>query len=102
MDTLQKRNPELLKDLQHYQETGLQRDERDRCLINALLNLSGQLSFPVQVFPSVIQEYIVRWSGALGCSVDLLAVPLLSIAGAAIGRSGCRLQVNESWTESSC
>lgn len=63
---------------------------------------SSQYPFPIHVFPEFIQSYILEWTTSIFCSWDMLAIPLLSVAGAAIGRSGRRLQVKDGREESSC
>lgn len=59
-------------------------------------------TFPLHVFPSFVRQYLKACSKSIHCPIDLLAVPLLSIAGAATGRSGRRLKVKEGWQVSSC
>lgn len=66
--------------------------------------LSGEnrLLFPESVFPPLLRQYIRACAKSICCPLDLLAVPLLAVAGAAIGRSGRRLKVKDGWTVSSC
>lgn len=45
------------------------------------------LPFPVQVFPADIQQFINEGSLALNCPPDYLALPMLGVAGSAIGNS---------------
>lgn len=80
----------------------LKRDARFFTAIEEMMKLSAELPFPIQVYPPVVCDYIRAWSASLLCSHDLLAVPLLAVAGAATGRSGRRLQVKDGWRESSC
>jgi hypothetical protein len=72
--------------------------------INAILDevANRRPVFPLWVFPELIRNYIETNARSIHCSPDLLAVPLLAVAGAAIGRSGRRLKVKDSWTTSSC
>jgi hypothetical protein len=58
--------------------------------------------FPTSVFPPLLERYIEAHSHSIHCRPDLLAVPLLAIAGAATGRSGRRLKVKPGWPTSSC
>lgn len=58
--------------------------------------------FPIQVFPRAIQNYIDAWAASIFCRHDLIALPLLGVAGAATGRSGRRLLVKPGYAESSC
>jgi Protein of unknown function (DUF3987) len=58
--------------------------------------------FPIDVLPPLLQEYIVACSNSIHCHPDLLAVPLLAVAGSAIGRTGRRLRVKDGWLASSC
>lgn len=59
-------------------------------------------TFPLHVFPPFIRRYIAACAESIHCPPDLLAIPLLSVAGAAIGRSGRRLKVKDGWTTTSC
>jgi hypothetical protein len=45
------------------------------------------LPFPLDVFPDVLQRFVREGAVALHCPADFLAVPLLVMAGAAIGAS---------------
>ena len=58
--------------------------------------------FPTHVFPPFIRRYVAACAESIHCPEDLLAIPLTSVAGAAIGRSGRRLNVKDGWTVSSC
>lgn len=58
--------------------------------------------FPLQVFPALVRQYIKSCAHSIHCPTDLLAVPLLAVAGAAIGRSDRRLKVKDGWVVSSC
>lgn len=79
-----------------------EKDCRLSCIAAAALKREAELPFPVQVYPRSIQKYIGAWATSIFCSHDLLAVPLLAIAGAAIGRSGRRLLIKGGWRTSSC
>lgn len=54
--------------------------------------------FPLEILPECIQKFIEHAAAALGCPVDLLAIPVLSLAGAAIGAS-CEIEVKRGWRE---
>lgn len=72
-----------------------------RVMVTALEEQS-KAPFPLQVLPRFLREYVKAWATSLTCSFDMLAAPMLGVAGAAIGRSGRRLRVKDGWTESSC
>ncbi len=55
-------------------------------------------SFPVDALPGTIREFVAEHSKALSAPPDLVAVPTLVAASAAIGNA-CRIQVKEGWTE---
>lgn len=59
-------------------------------------------AFPDDVFPPMITEYIGLWAKAIYCPVELIAVPLLAVAGAAIGLAKRKAVLHESRTASSC
>jgi Protein of unknown function (DUF3987) len=63
---------------------------------------AGPVEFPDYVFPSFVSNLIHAGARSIHCPDDLLAVPLLAVAGAAIGRSGRWLQVKDGWVTSSC
>lgn len=60
---------------------------------------AGVESFPLTVFPKIIQRYVREGAAALGCPVDFFAVPILVLAGLMIGTSRA-LQVKHGWLES--
>lgn len=70
-------------------------------LLAALLE-TDRPGFPLHVFPPLLRRYVEAGARSIHCPTDLLAVPLLAVAGAAIGRSGRRLKVKDGWTTSSC
>jgi hypothetical protein len=67
-----------------------------------LFESSDGPDFPMWVFPPLIRDYIRAGAVSIHCPPDLLAVPLLSIAGTATGRSGRRLLAKEGFLVSSC
>ncbi|MBM3224376.1 MAG: DUF3987 domain-containing protein [Candidatus Tectomicrobia bacterium] len=56
-------------------------------------------SFPLVVFPAVLQQFIRTCALALPCPQDFLAVPVLSQLGAAIGTSAV-VEIKPGWQES--
>lgn len=70
--------------------------------LNLLGNESDRPGFPLQVFPPLIRRYITSCSSSIHCTPDLVAVPLLAVAGAATGRSGRKLKVKDGWSVTSC
>lgn len=71
-------------------------------IIEIVMEREATYSFPTEVFPRSIQKYIFANCQSIFCSPDLLAVPLLSVAGAATGRSGRWLRIKKGWVDSSC
>gem|GEM_PF-4360757 len=55
-------------------------------------------SFPAEVFPQPIQKLIEKGAKTINCPPDFLGVPLLSIAGTAIGTDR-KLKIKSGWTE---
>lgn len=55
--------------------------------------------FPVDVFPGALQQFVSEASWAMGVAPDAIGVPLLAVAGGAIGNS-CRVMVKDGYTES--
>src|SRR5687767_12558130 len=43
--------------------------------------------FPLDVLPPALQVFACEQSRALGCAVDFVAVPMLVVAGAALGNA---------------
>ena len=58
-----------------------------------------ELPFPVDVFPTSLQGFVNTVSLSLACPPDLVAVPMLGVAGVAIGASRA-LEVKAGWYES--
>jgi hypothetical protein len=58
-------------------------------------------AFPLDVLPPPLADFCRQHARSLSCPVDYLAVPLLAIAGGAIGRS-IALRIKDSWIESPC
>jgi len=54
--------------------------------------------FPVDVFPEDVQAYVCDGAAALGVPVDMIALPLLAVAGGTIGNT-VALAVKPSWIE---
>lgn len=52
--------------------------------------------FPLAIFPPVVARYLADGAEAVGCPVDLVAVPFLGYAAAAIGRQR-RLAIKRRW-----
>src|SRR5688572_29558886 len=44
-------------------------------------------TFPLDVLPPALQAFAREQSRALGCAVDFVAVPMLDVAGAALGNA---------------
>jgi hypothetical protein len=57
--------------------------------------------FPLDVLPSCLREYVSAVAEALPCPVDYAAVPLLALAGGAIGASRA-LRIKHGWHERPC
>jgi hypothetical protein len=57
------------------------------------------LPFPVDVFPTNLQAFVTTVSLSLTCPPDLVAVPMLGVAGVAIGASRA-VEVKPGWYES--
>lgn len=58
--------------------------------------LPGHRPFPVESLPGAVQSLVVGCSEALGCHPAYVALPVLVVAGAAIGNSR-RLQLKAGW-----
>jgi hypothetical protein len=57
--------------------------------------------FPTDVLPEPLARYVREGAKAMGCPEDYLAVPMLVVAGAAIGGSRV-LEVKPGWREAPC
>lgn len=57
--------------------------------------------FPLSVLPAILIRFVKDAAGALTCPIDYLAVPLLALAGAAIGSSRV-LRIKGDWFERPC
>ncbi|MEM8549173.1 MAG: DUF3987 domain-containing protein [Verrucomicrobiota bacterium] len=57
-----------------------------------------QEPFPLEVLPQKLRDFLRNASKAMGCSVDMIAVPMLAVAAGAIGTTR-RMQVKEGWYE---
>src|SRR5260221_1810497 len=58
-------------------------------------------TFPLDVLPKRVQTFITTVADAVGCPVDLVAVPVLVAAGAAIGNA-VELEIRPGWHERAC
>ena len=56
-------------------------------------------AFPIETLPVSLQQYVKEQSEALSTPIDLVALPVLAAAGAAIG-NGYRIQAKAGWNES--
>lgn len=68
---------------------------------SASLNLmaaDGIPDFPLSTLPEPFQDLVEAGADALPCAPDFIGVPLLALAGAAIG-SGRVIEIQEGWTE---
>jgi hypothetical protein len=54
--------------------------------------------FPADVFPGPLQEFVEQTAAALNCPADYVGVPMVAVAGAAIGATRC-LEVKPGWQE---
>ncbi len=54
--------------------------------------------FPIEVFPPELEAYIAEYVAAFGVPADMVAVPLLGFAGAAIGRT-LAVELKPGWVE---
>src|SRR5262249_11661631 len=52
-----------------------------------LAELPEPEAFPVDILPALLQQYVQESAWALNCPVDFVAVPLLAVAGGAVGNS---------------
>src|SRR5262249_40108540 len=58
-------------------------------------------AFPITVLPGYCLRYVEEVAWALNCPIDFVAVPLLAIAGGAIGNSR-RLAITQPHHQSAC
>ena len=63
-------------------------------------SVDGRPAFPLEVLPSELQGFVSQAAKAFPCPPDFIAIPLLVLLGAAIGRSRV-LEVKSGWRESS-
>lgn len=56
-------------------------------------------TFPIEALPPILRRYVVEQAAALPVPVDLIAIPALVAAGAAIGRTR-EIQLKAGWLES--
>ena len=57
--------------------------------------------FPVDVFPESVRRLVVEASAAIGCDPDLVALPVLAVAGGVIGRSAS-LRLKDNYFVTGC
>jgi len=57
--------------------------------------------FPLEALPAAFRRAVESSARALHCPPDYLAVPLLTLAGAAIGTS-CEIEIKPGWRERPC
>ena len=95
-------------------EVALLQDNAERCHppldANEVRRIAGSVAryrpsteippFPVDVLPETVQRFVSQASEAFPCPPDFIAIPLLVLLGAAIGRSRV-LEVKSGWRESS-
>ncbi|MEW5874920.1 MAG: DUF3987 domain-containing protein, partial [Candidatus Zixiibacteriota bacterium] len=65
---------------------------------NSLVGLPEALPFPTDALPPVLHDYILDCSLARGCPPEFIGVPLLALAGAAIGTSTL-IEAKPGWVE---
>lgn len=63
-----------------------------------LMAADGTPDFPLGTLPEPFQALVEAGAAALPCAPDFIGVPLLALAGAAIG-SGRVIEIQEGWTE---
>lgn len=63
-----------------------------------LMAADGTPDFPLSTLPEKFQALVEAGAAALPCAPDFIGVPLLALAGAAIG-SGRVVEIQEGWTE---
>jgi hypothetical protein len=66
-----------------------------------LCELPTVLPFPTDVLPASLQKYVAGVQTALACPADFVGVPLLVLAGAAIG-AGRVIEIKPGWRERPC
>ncbi|MBL9164449.1 MAG: DUF3987 domain-containing protein [Planctomycetaceae bacterium] len=59
---------------------------------------SGPAPFPVEVFPTALQEFIASVAEALPCPADYIGAPMLGVLGTIIGRKRS-IQIKDGWVE---
>src|SRR6516225_1437414 len=66
-----------------------------------LAEIPAALHFPVDVLPARLRGFVNDAAAALACPEDYVAVPLVTLAGAAIGASR-PLSIKDTWRERPC
>ncbi len=64
---------------------------------NVLEDPTAMKSFPIEVLPPGIQEFVTRGAKAMACPIPYLVLPVLSVLASAIGNSR-RIQVKPTFT----
>jgi hypothetical protein len=59
---------------------------------------SNALSFPLEALPPILRQYVIEQAAALPVPIDLIAIPAIVAAGAAIGRTR-EIQLKDGWIE---
>ena len=72
----------------HTQAPGMEKNEEDRLI-----------PFPLETFPPALRNFITETAASLPVPVDMIAVPVLVLAGAAIGATR-RIRLKTGWEES--
>jgi len=71
----------------------------DDSSIASLDKYKNAIPFPLEVFPSEVQDALKEIAKSVSCPVDFVGVPFLTLAGTAIGRTR-ELVISSSWAES--
>lgn len=60
--------------------------------------MGNDRTFPIDLLPPILKCFIEETAQALPCAIDMIAVPVLAAASAAIGASR-KIRIKDSWTE---
>lgn len=91
--------PDIVK-LEAYETAERARREFDEDIGPDPLEYHEVLPFPVEVLPYPMRSLVEEGARAINCPVDFLGVPLLAMAGAAIGNSRA-IRIKNGWVEGS-
>ncbi len=61
-------------------------------------DMTQSMRFPVDMLPPSLRRFTEETAQALPCAVDMIAIPALVAASAAIGASR-KIRIKDSWTE---